>query len=384
MTSSWYLLLLLVPIAGLHVWASHRYRGAVVWWESIVGIGVGALTAWGCIALGQLAGGHDTETLSGAAYRATYVPEWKSNETRTETYTTGTGENRQTRSRTVRYVETHPPQYELESDIGSFRLRAAEWDTLCQTHGATLVATAGYRPGYRSGDRNDYWIDLSADGGGDEDLMPVGLGRPDFPVTRVALWDNRLEQSDSLLRLPRLAKGEAERLGLPDYPESREGLSATNRVVGRGPMPTRAWDRLNAHLGPQKQVNLILVYLGEGTTVDTAVKLKQHWRNGKKNDLVLCVDQADATWSYVFGWTKSDLVKQTAATALLEGPVDTSRIPAIWAAVYDDFEPYDWSQVARMPAPVPVWALVLSLVVTAGAQWGFLLWATSNEFGSRR
>lgn len=384
MTSAWYLLLLMVPICGIHIWAVHKWRGQILWWETLVGIAVGGLLSWGCIALGQHTTGHDTETMSGAAYKATFVPEWKSNETRTESYSTGTGKNRTTRTRTVRYVETHREEYSLESNIGSFSLSASEWDTLCSTHGSTKVASPGHRPNYRSGDKHDYAIDLEMDGGGDEDLIPVGLGQPDFPVTRVTSWLNRLEHSDSLLRLPDLKKGEAERLRLPAYPESRQGLSSTCRVVGSGAMSSRAWDRLNAHLGPQKHVNLILVYLGDGTTVETAVKLKQHWRNGKKNDLVLCVDKTDASWSYVFGWAKHDLVKQTAATALLEGPVDTSRIPAIWAAVYDDFTPYDWSQFDRLPLQVPTWSVILAIVVTGTAQWFFIQWAANNEFSTRR
>lgn len=381
MTAVWWVFLLLVPVAGIHLWAAHRWHGAILWWESAVGVLLAALTAWGCIALGQLSVGHDTETISGSAYKAVYQPEWKSNETRTESYTTGSGNNRTTRTRTVRYVETHAASYELHSDIGTFGIGESTWETLAQTHGSAVTAHRGHRPNYRSGDRDDYHMDLSRNGGGDEELAAVGLGTPDFPVTRTRSWVNRLEHSDSLLRLPALKEGEAERLGLPDYPEPpSSALGRTGRIVGAGGMDPRGWDRLNALLGPSKRVNLILVYLGDGSTVETAMKLRQHWRNGKKNDLVLCVDKTDAAWSYVFGWASSDLPKQSVATALRQGPVDTSRIPDIWSAVWNDFQPYDWTKVDRIPLKVPYWSIVVALIVTAVAQYGFIRWATANEF----
>jgi hypothetical protein len=111
--------------------------------------------------------------------------------------------------------------------------------------------------------------------------------------------------------------------------------------------------------------------------MDSAVLQRAYWKNGKKNDLVLCYGK---DWAYVFGWSKSDLVKEELQALLLENDVNTALVDRIEQVVMRDFEPYEWRQHADTPPrPVNGWVVFLAFILMAASQFGIWFAFHTND-----
>jgi len=359
-TANWTWFLLLIP-AGTWIYLWHKDRQIHVW-EAVGGIAVSALTIWLTLVLSNALVGADTETRSGYAWQAYHTPWWRAEWTEEESYTDSKGN---TQYRTVTKSETHEPEWWLETHIGQIHISKATYEEITDKHGWN--AKRGHRPDYDSGDRNDYYSNIK------------NADEIEYPVNALFRWHNPFTATDSLHVGREIADEEAKKLDLFEYPEAHSHHQS-RRILGTDALDMRKWDQMCAVLGPDKHVNLILLDFGE-RSLETAVKQRDYWRNGKKNDLVLCVGDG---WSYVFGWSKTELVKVQLQTLLLEHELNAGIVDQIHQVVDQEFEPYPWTQHKDLERPVPIWAVIVALFITAAGQWGFYLWATQNKFKSTR
>jgi len=363
----WTLLLLLVPLIG----------GAIAWWkmstivvwEWVAGFAVAILVCSLTFVVASKMGSADSEVFSGHAYKAGHTPKWRAEwiETVTRTHTDSKG-NTYTTTHYETRSKTHHPRWWLDTTIGPISISSSLYNDITKEYGQ--YRQKGRRPDYDSGDKYDYFADIKD---------PPGA--PAYPVHKVVRWDNPVVGTDTIELGREIPKEEAEKLGLFEYPKTKNKLSSA-RVMGGAPASTYKWDQMCAVLGPHKKVNLTLINFGD-KDMSYAVKQRDYWRNGKKNDLVLCYGEG---WAYVFGWSKSNLVKQELQSLMIDREVNDHIIPYIKDIVLRDFESYEWKAHSDTPRPVSKWTVVCAFILTAATQAGLYYFFHVNEFekGRRR
>lgn len=350
-SANWALLLLCIPVIGWF-WAWYKFKTIVIWeWVS----GVAAAAALLAVVFGvhSCSARSDREILSGQAYKACHTPWWRAEWQELETYTTTDSKgNTSTHTRMVTKSETHQPKWWLKTTLGEFRIDEGWFHRICNTYG--VYKELGSRPDYDAGDRYDYFSDI-------QNKSTTG---PDIPVHTTASWSNPFIGSDNIRLGQEVTPEEAKTLGLHDYP-SADNPFQSSRVIG-APVSAHRWDQLCAILGPELKLNLTLINFGDADLA-TAVKQRDYWRNGRKNDIVMCYGKG---WAYVFGWSKHELVKQELQSLLITHQVNDDLLPKIAEIVRRDFHPYEWELEEATPVPVPTWIVILAFVLMVSSQIG--------------
>lgn len=370
MTSAWFLLLLAIPTLAVLGFAKWYWHQDVTWREFMGGVATFGGASAICLLISDCKYHPDTETLSGAATKACHTPEWEAEwEVEVDDYETNSkGESVKVGSHYETRNETHEAEWWIESQIGKFDISETKWERMQWSHGKWAYSEKGYRPDHKSGDRKDYFIELSPS------------GNPAYPVNRRANWNNWLEGSDSILKMPEVSKKKAEKMGLPVYPEPARFPFVSNRRVGSTGVDEYPFEQFNARLGPGKRVNVVLVALGKGKSVGDAVMLRNYWRNGKKNDLVVVYDEASApTWCYTFGWAKHDVVKFAMQAAVIDaGKVSNELLPEFERIIRKEFQPYPWKQYRSDSKPISTVALWITFIIVMLVNAGYVFFVKTN------
>lgn len=108
-----------------------------------------------------------------------------------------------------------------------------------------------------------------------------------------------------------------------------------------------------------------MVKLGGG--IENAKNLQAYWKNGKKNDIVICYGDG---WSYVFGWSETELIKLNLQTILLDNPVNDDIISLIKAEIRKNFKPHKWTMYEEQEFIVPTWTVVMAFILMILSQIG--------------
>lgn len=343
---------MLIPLAGWgFLWYHHE---KIVAWEWAASVAAGVAISATVFAVADMVGSHDRETWSGHATQALHTPWWRAEWTETETYTVADSKgNSSLQTRLVTKSETHQPRWWLNTTIGEIDVDESVFTDIRGRYGG--YSELGHRPDFDDGDRLDYF----------SNPIPMeDYHRPVYPVHRHIRWANPLLGTDSIILGREISEEEARSRNLFEYPESGNALSSA-RVLGFANVSSYRWDQMCAALGEPKKVNVILIAFG-GRPMDDAVLQRDYWRNGRKNDLVLCYGDG---WAYVFGWSKSELVKQE-LQELLAQPVSDVSVPLIQNVIWEHFQPYVWTQHDDTPRPVSGWAVLIAFLTMGGAQYG--------------
>lgn len=149
------------------------------------------------------------------------------------------------------------------------------------------------------------------------------------PTARTHSYSNYIKASpDSLFRY----QGQEQKYAayIPSYPQDVYDYYKLDRLVlvnGATVDAPDLWNadlrRLNADIGAQKQVNIIVVMV-KNLPEDFFYALEEHWVGGKKNDVVLVVgvDGANAPkWVQVMAWTINPIFEVKLREAILSRPI---------------------------------------------------------------
>jgi len=368
-------------IIGAVLWVTTK---KIVWWEWVISIPL-SFAACAIIQYTAITGmTADEETWSGEIWKVVRTPRWVEQYQeaiyRTESYTTttGFGKKRRTVTRTRRVFShhetrhrTHPEHFSAHVTFGKksknySTSKAFFLEVRSKWGGESCMSVArGNRPGFHSGDRNDYVLSRQTE--------------YIYPAVMEVRFENRVKAAPSVFSYKKVP----ENAKVYDYPDN-SNWRQSNRLLGlaAGGISILEWDRMNARLGPTKKVNVILIGFGTENS-DTAHLQEAKWIGGKKNDLVLCFggDPVKPTWSYVFGWTEQDIVKRNLETILLDGPVNESIINKIECEVVENYTLKDWSKFNYISIEPPAWSYLLLvgiLVVTQGTYF-FLMYRNSID-----
>jgi hypothetical protein len=342
----------------------------VVWWEWLVGSAAAFLVAgivhWTSFN-SQTA---DFETWSGQITHARQFSAWEEffQEAvyRTETYTTGSGKNKQTHTRQVfshwrDCTRWHNEHFVCYSNIDTSHFISKDqynhWKTQWKNERKIRGdrSTLEHNSRQIGGDPFDY-----------ETSCPSSIIEPIHCQKSVV---NRLKAAQSVFNFVKVSP-ETEKL-LFKYPESNNPFSS-NRVLGTttSKISAKQWDILNAKLGPIKKVNLIIVGF-DSSDHTLAESQKALWIGGKKNDLVLVYGNG---WSRVFGWSDSDILKRDLEQLLLQNPVDENFLPQIERLIFAEYEKTNWHKFDHLSVEPNGWAWFwfwFCLIITQVGLWIF-------------
>lgn len=355
-----------IPVViGAALWVAKR---KIVWWEWAISATLAFSTA-GIMHFAAIKGmTADVETWSGHVTKAVFIPEWVEEYEESHTRTVGSGKNQTIQTYYTTEHRTHRKEWNVEIYFGAKtetrEINESFYEEIKRNWGGSscVKVVRGYRPGFDSGDRNDYVL--------------TNKTNYVYPACMEVYFENRVQAAPTTFSYPEVPKT----VNVFEYPKILS-WEMSQRLLGiaGGPISILEWDRMNAELGPMMKVNVILIGFG---AVDSSIAKFQEakWIGGKKNDLVLCYggEHTNPTWSYVFGWTEEEIVKRNLETILLKGPIDESIIPKIKNEIFSNYKIKDWEKFNYISIEPPIWSYFVMIGILIITQGGFFAWGIYN------
>lgn len=365
--SLFYFLALIPTGIGGYLW----YRNhEVVWQEWLGGAAAALLTAALFHVLAVSGMTSDIETWSGQIEKATHHPRWVERYTVTHHHSSGTGKNKRTWTTTETKYRTHPEHWTAETTLGTEHEITEEfYREIKSQFGGVATTEQPHKSGFSSGDRNTYVV-----------YNATGYVHP---TTTLRHWENRIKAAPSLFSFAKVPTNVVVH-PWPRNPDWRE----SDRLLGTAELfyDRREFDLMNSRLGPAKHVNVIMVGF-----LDADPKIA-HWQEaawvgGKKNDLVLCFGRATrekpAQWSYVFGWSESELCKRNLETLLIKEPPSLALLARLEHEIVYNYVAKDWSKFDYITVEPPGWTYWVFFLVMAGSQSGLYVLFHRNDVFKR-
>lgn len=302
----------------------------------------------------------DTQTLSATVESVVFYPKWVEEYTDIETYTTGSGKDQQTHTRTVTRYRTHHeywtciiPHFDIEDSISEDR-----YNDFNRKLGGRVETKSKYKSGFYSGDKNIY--------------VTGNTSRETIPYMISSGFQNKVKASPSLFKY----SVPEDTSHLFEYPYNKNNFQS-ERLLGnaRNNLSLLQWDQLNGRLGKNKKVNVIVVGFPSDAPIQHSIDLESYWIGGKRNDLVITYagDNSGIKWSRVFGWTEEELVKRNIESILLkDGLVDLA--PKVEQEIINHYVIKDWSKFDYLSVePSKAWIIsfVIIQIIAQIALWIF-------------
>lgn len=380
-----YICSLLPILIGLGLLIAN-YRKQIVWQEWAIGSGAALLTAVVFHMISCIGMTRDIQTYSGMitsiAHYGAWVEEYQQMHTRS--VPTGTDKNGNTTYTTEVYYTTehdhHPEKWMVERDFGK---RTDEVEISENLYSQIL---------FRFGDKinktqkqSTSHVGGSYDGGDQNIYITDNNTGYIYPVTKNLTFENKVKAAPSLFSFPKVPTN----VVVYPWPENPDWLKS-ERLLGTASVffSRRLFDLLNTSIGPSKKVNLIMVGFEEGISEEYGHWQEAAWIGGKKNDLVICFGGGNtnkpADWSYVFGWTERELVKQNLKTLLINNPLNNNLLNEIKTEVINNYQIKDWSKfdyITIEPPPWSYWAYFITMIITQSGLW---IWFHTNDIGENK
>lgn len=359
-----------------------------VWWELLVPIGVSLALIAGFKWSAETTQTRDTEYWGGWVVQAEYEEPWnKKVDCRHEITCT----HKVLRPRInmdgdikLKWVKQHDhdgyehpfdvvdyaPQWSMTlSDGRTLPIDAVRFEALATTFDSRVFVELN-RPSHTvNGDR---WVATWNGGNGTME-----------PTTTLHTYENRVQAASSLFNFPEV---DPKQYGLFDYPEI-QGIYKCPSILGNGGSTRDAADallsRLNGRLGALKQVRLwILVFVDQPKEAGEAQEA--YWKGGNKNEFTIAISvnkQGEVLWCRVISWTPMEDLKRDAHDFVMQqGTLDCVKIVEwLQPAIEARFVRKQFKDFSRLTVDPPLWAVILTYVVTLLVNIGLSFWIVQNE-----
>ena len=178
-----------------------------------------------------------------------------------------------------------------------------------------------------------------------------------YPTTSIGYWYNPLRKSQSILNT------EKDVLKYPD----RVDLFRNTRYDGKNSL---AWNMMNTRLYERMGLNVVLTTSKED--------LKNTWMRGKKNDVIIQVDNIKNPKTVkVFGWYKSERLSTELETTILDNGIDLDKIEHVILSYYI---PFDFKEFDYLKFKLADWQLIIIAILTIITMVGTYVTFSQNEF----
>jgi len=300
------------------------------------------------------------EVWNNKVLRMKHEEKWTTHETRTETYTTGSGKNQQTHTRIVHYTEDHGPYWTLYDDQGKrhrtnegvYRKWVGIWGNEKKT-GENKGSAAGF--------------DRAITGGIFESHWPKTF-ETIHPRASIHKYKNKVRQAPSVLNL-----GEPTEELVKRYPRPAD-QNNTSPIIYLGGVLPDADDlllrRVNAKLGRQCEIHTILVVFPKDAPRSVMDDVLVAWQGPNKNELAtfLSIDGRTVKWCEVHSWLDNTTIHGIVRDAMMGEPFSCQRyadmllenVPRHWHR--KEFVDFDYLKVNIHWGWI-VSALVLSIII---------------------
>lgn len=369
----------LIPvfIGAILLWKNEQ----VTWIEWLAGTAAAFVVAGilhACAIVGMTS---DIETWSGQVTKVSHYPRWveEYEEMHTRQVPNGTDEDGNTTYTTEVYYTTehatHHERWGATRDFGSYEdkvdISLELFNEMSHKFGGD-IGNDGTQPCTHGG---------HFDGGDNNIYSAYNKTGYVYPVTTIKNFENRIKAAPTVFSFSKVPTN----IAVYPWPDNPDWMKS-DRLVGTASVlvDRYKWDCMNTAFGSRKRVNVILVGFGNKPS-DHGHYQQAKWIGGKKNDLVICFgggsNKTPATWTYVFGWTESELVKKNLQTLLLDRPINDDLIPLIAEEISKNYVIKDWKKFDYISIEPPTWSYwvyFIVLILTQGALYYFF---HVNEYG---
>ncbi len=346
--------LLIIPIA-ITAYLAHNYNGRRNPWPALFLIPVSALWILVGTRLMDRAAANDTEYHGGWVVSSEWLEAW----TEKVTYTT-TDSKGNTQTHTT-YVY-HPDEYYVNDSNGyAISVSREKYVSLKRKFGNERAA---------------FVLHLNQSSWGDG-----GRFLSDWPQTESTWtacisahsWENRPGNSHSLYNF---AKVDPKVYGLFDYPDIEDYTDQRSLLGVDDVEAERKLNRFNCDFGATRQVRLF-VLIFSGKPIQAGIDQQAHWKNGNKNECVVCVGVNDGRigWVHPFGWGNERLLVDLREDIAQQKEFSPAKVVAkATELVGKGFKRHEFTQYAYIRVDIPAWYAIIVVVPFILIQVGLTAW----------
>jgi len=391
-------LAMLIPLIGCAV-AFYHFQKQIVWWEVLLVNAVPLLIILLCKFTIQTALVHDTQYRGALIVEARYYEYWSTWETKTCSRQvedgedcTGSGTDRRctTKYRTEYYdcseCDENSEYWEAyDSEGGSWRISEEQYNEFKKRWNATPVFVDMKRD-----------IDKHGSCGKDGDAYSIKWDNNPMtsePTTSTQGYTNKIQATKRSFDLKDISKSEAKKYGLYDYP-SIIGKYTQHNILGlerfkyidvrQRDSAVKMFNYFNGEYGPKRKIRLFIA-LFSGKPLDIAIKQKDYWDGGNKNEVVVCIDADTLTgkinWVQAFTWSANKRVAIDLREDISEmNHLQLTQLYKVVEASTKDFIYRNFDEFDYLEVEVPEWEMWLVYILTIISTGGLLFFCHQNEF----
>ena len=158
--------------------------------------------------------------------------------------------------------------------------------------------------GVRYGDEY-YYNDVIKRGGGYCDpICNQELVKYMFTITEPHVYENKVQNSNSIFRFESIPDDEAQELGLHPYPAIN--YLDQSPILGKSidGYTEQLFRAFNAYYGGLNQIRVFVHLFDASQGIEIAEKQQAYWKGGNKNEFSVCLglDGNTVKWCYTFSW----------------------------------------------------------------------------------
>lgn len=230
-------------------------------------------------------------------------------------------------------------------------------------------------------------------GGGGQACRFSGRYDDGITCTYKGLYENYVRNSNSIFKLNRVSKSEARRLGLVEYPSFDDAAldidavlvaPSAVKIIGEDVrVRQRDIQLINAYEGERREIHIFVLLFDAAQGVQVAIKQREYWRGGNKNEFVLCLGKSgnsDDTelpkveWSKGFSWCDAPRLESASESWFIENPKLDLEAYAGWLrdnlSLWKRKEFSDFKYLGRKLSPKRRWLIaLLSILLSVAIVW---------------
>jgi len=270
------------------------------------------------------------------------------------------------------YVDYHPPYWQIiESNGLKLRISKAEYARLKNKFGTPEKFIDLHR-NYHTDDGDLYEVPWS---GSDKTLESI---------TTEHSYENKVQASQSTFNYYEV---DPKKYGLYEYPKVNAHYYVP-AILGPGGLTKNAAEKkfqlINAKLGRSKQVRVfVLIFMNK--PLEAGHDQENYWVGGNKNEFILTIGvdkEYRVQWCYPISWTDTEILK-VESRAFVEEQEQLDLVALadwLYPKIKANFERKQFAEFSYLTVEPPVWALLVTYIVTLLLNIGAALWVIFNQF----
>lgn len=361
---------LLIPILVAFILYKY-FKHHTAWWEFFIPFAASLIFIFSAKQLIEYVQVSSDEYWGSFINRVEYYEDW--NEYIHRTCTRSCGKNCTT-TYDCSYVQYHPAEYRIVTTTGE-KVSISEKEYYKLKYIFDNSFFVDMRRNYHTDDGDMYYSKWNGDS-----IKAI-------PVTTIHTYENRVKVADhSIFHFKEVTEQDIKKYQLKEYPQIHD-FYKLQTVIGDSSNDAIVADKkiqyINGLLGHKKEV-AVLVLVFKNQPVEAAIYQKWYWKGANMNEFVICIGidaERNVDWCMPISWTKNELLKTEVKDFVQSQQKLNLRLIADYTQkqVYAKFKRLDFHQFDYLTVEPPLWAVILTYVLTIAINFGLSYWIISNE-----